>query len=94
MLTKRTEVLHQQTIMLSIAAADPTVVPSLITTPAKQATWKLPENQMAKLLALSDLEWYQQEKISTIWAEFLAEPNKTAKLSFLQTKLSLTQHMM
>ena len=51
-LTKITEALYQQTIIVSKASMSPTVAPSLITTLAKHAPGALSKNQIAKLLAL------------------------------------------
>ena len=88
-LTNMTVVLQQQTSILArLAATQRTVAPSLTSSETKAAPGTLSENQMAKLLALSGLEWNEQDELPTVWADFLAEPNKTAKLSFLQTTFS------
>ena len=56
-LEKMAEILHQQIRVLANAATAAGPVPALLTMPVKQAPGTLSENQMAKLLALSGLEW-------------------------------------
>ena len=85
---KISAVMQQQTESLARAANALHVVPTLLKAPTKAALGTFSENHTAKSLALVGLKWTDQDKVPTIWTDFLAEPNKTAKLSFLQTRLS------
>ena len=84
-MNKLAEAMQQQSKILAQGnRANPTA-PLMLPTPTKAVPGALSEHQMAKLLACAGLEWTEQDKLPTIWGDFLSEPNKTAKSSFLQT---------